>query len=293
MKGPLLYDRDASGRLLWGEWTAQHLAVFVDERGQRRDLTWQDSTIPAGLSRDGLTLLFMEWGAAKDYLGMAPVLVRPTNGGPPRLIGQGMAQDLSPDGKGALILSTDYRKLAFYPLNSGQPRDMAEVPEGGRILSSGFDPEGRVFWSEDRGDGTVRSWIRALEQPPQPLGPDGFTVEALAPDGKLLLNQNNAYYLGTKGSALPLPLDTQSHVVVGWLGTGALLVLRREIGRCRVEKFDLVTHQLSPWVELIPPEWGSVLQANALPCREGRAWVVDYGRYDIKLGLATSTEVWP
>jgi len=290
LKTPILFDRDPSGRLLLGEYTHQARAVFIDERGQHRDLTWQDFTVATALSTDGMTMLFMEWGMAKDYLGETPVFVRPTSGGTPRQIGQGIAQDLSPDGKGALILSTDYRKLAFHPVSFGEPREVAAVPEGGRILSDGFAPDGRVFWSEDRGDGTVRSWIRSLDHPPEPLGLEAFTVESMAPDGKMVLRQNNAYFLWKKGSALPLSLDAQSHVVVGWLGNGALLVLRKEIGRCVVEKFDLATLRLSPWVDLTPTERGSPLNAGAIPCREGRAWMAEYGWYDIKLGIATPSE---
>ena len=291
-KKSLLFDRDPSGRLLLGEFSLQQCAMFIDEGGQRRDLTWQDGTMVAGLSLDGLTLLFMEWGAM-DYLGLTPVFVRPTSGGTPRQIGQGMAQDLSPDGKGALILSTDYRKLSFYPVSSGEVREMAAVPEGGRILTAGFAPDGRVFWSEDRGDGTVSSRIRSLDHRTEPLGLDGYTVEFMAPDGKMVLKQNNTYFLWKQGSALNLSLDAQSHVVVGWLGNAALLVQRKETGRCRVERFDLSTHHLSPWADLTPTERGAPVNAVAWPCREGRAWVAQYGWYDIKLGIASPSEVGP
>jgi hypothetical protein len=288
-KKSILFDRDPSGRLLLGESSLQQCAVFIDEGGQRRDLTWQDGTVVAGLSLDGRTLLFMEWGVT-DFLGLTPVFARPTSGGTPRQIGQGIAVDLSPDGKAALILSTDYRKLSFYPVSSGEAREMAAVPEGGRILTAGFAPDGRVFWSEDGGNGTVGSRIRFLDHRPEPLGIDGYTVEFMAPDGKMVLKRNNAYFLWNKGSADPMSLDSRSHVVVGWLGNAALLVLRKETGRCRVERFDLSTHRLSPWADLTPTERGAPVSANAWPCREGRAWVAQYGWYDIKLGVATPAE---
>jgi hypothetical protein len=287
--GAIFYDQDSNGRLLLGKYQLGGRAEFLDEKGQRRDLSWMDYTSVAAVSEDGATMLFTETGGGANYLGGTTVFLRPTSGAPPVQLCKGIAQDLSPDGRTALILSPE-GKLILQPVGPGEVQEVAAPREGSRIIAAFFSPDGRICWTEADSGGEPHSLIRTPGQTPKPLGPGGFGVASISPDPRrMVVQKQGVFYLWDEGreAPSPLPLFSRTHWVIGWMGQENLLILRREPGRCQVEKLELTTGRVVPKADLTPSERGGLYSAWAYPCRQGRAWVVASGWQTVQLHLAT------
>jgi len=126
--------------------------VHVDPDGRQRFLSWNDVTINlASLSRDG-KLLFAtyDWRPPTEGFQQPLAMLRKTDGSPPQVLGEGLAQDLSPDGRWTLVQGVDGRGLSALPTGPGQPRgfDIGQLritaarwlPDGQRVLVIGRTP---------------------------------------------------------------------------------------------------------------------------------------------------------
>ena len=137
-------------------------------------------------------MLFTESGGEHNvnYL----VCLRKTDGSPVVRLGEGMAQQLSPDGKWALaFVPTSPMQPVLYPTGAGEPVKLdrgsieayeagaAWFPDGRRIVLCGVEPGRgpRVYVQEIPGG------------KPQPITPEGTHLGALSPDGKLVLARNS------------------------------------------------------------------------------------------------------
>jgi Tol biopolymer transport system component len=212
-----------------------------------RDLSWLDGSSSPSLSADGQTMLFSEAGGEHNvnYL----VCLRKTDGSPVVRLGEGLPQQLSPDGKWALaFVPTRPMQLILYPIGAGEPvklergnieayeEGMAWFPDGRRIVLCGIEPEraSRVYVQEIPGG------------KPRPITPEGTHVGALSPDGKLVLARSS------NGTWTAYPVDggeprsvaglTPSDRTIRWSmdGRSVFVFTPREVPS-RVERFTLAT----------------------------------------------------
>ncbi|HEX4441404.1 MAG TPA: protein kinase, partial [Thermoanaerobaculia bacterium] len=163
------------------------LLAWPAGESKERDLTWLDWSLPATISRDGKVILFSESGE-----GGGPgysVYIRKTDGSPAVRLGEGSAQDLSPDGEWALAIvhPASDPQLAAYPTGAGEPRLYPK--DGVTVFGAGFTPDGKqiVFTGSEPGHGP-RVYLRDFAQgKPRALTPEGYSALLVAPDGKSTL----------------------------------------------------------------------------------------------------------
>ena len=253
---------DANG----GRWLANRLdyryAAMVHTPGvppnttEDVDLSWLRTSKPKALSQDGRRVLFTEDGLGKNY----GVCLRKTDGSPIVLLGDGVAQDLSPDGKNALAtLLTKPPQLVIYPTGAGEVRKLDRgkleaiffaqwFRDGHRILINGNEPgKPTRFYEQDINSGEMRA-----------VTPEGVRNGRLAPDGKLLVtrgaDRKYLLYPLEGGEPRPAPWLTAEDNVVQWSGDGrAWFVYRGRDIPCRVERVDVATGRREFFKAMAPP----------------------------------------
>ena len=143
-----IHDIAADGRALVAR-VATRTHVFGRARGTERKLSWLESTTVADLSADGRRLLLRENSEREG--GRSGVFLRDMEGAPPVRLGEGLAEQLSPDGKvgaraarqpgGGTAHRPRHAALARHgarlarrrPLDAGRPRAPARGPRAGRL----------------------------------------------------------------------------------------------------------------------------------------------------------------
>jgi eukaryotic-like serine/threonine-protein kinase len=212
-----------------------------------QDLSWLDGSSVPLLSADGRTMLFTENGGEHNVNYI--VCLRKTDGSPVVRLGEGMGQQLSPNGKWAFAsVPTSPMQPVLYPTGAGEPvkleRGSIEAyengafwfPDGQRILFSGIEP--------GRGSRVYVQEIPAGK--PQPITPEGTQLGALSPDGKLVLARIGdlswALCPVEGGAPRPMPGLAARDEVIRWSTDGQSVYAYdpREIPS-RVERFSLAT----------------------------------------------------
>ena len=139
--GLTIHDTGAAGRwLVTRDDFFRKLFVLPPGEKEERELSWLDLSEPMALSADGKTLLFTEESGSvgENYA----VCLRGTDGSAVVRLGEGAAQDLSPDGKWALaVVPSSPQQLVLYPTGAGEKRRL----EPGGLVSydaAQFFPDG-------------------------------------------------------------------------------------------------------------------------------------------------------
>jgi eukaryotic-like serine/threonine-protein kinase len=212
-----------------------------------QDLSWLDGSSVPSLSPDGRTMLFTENGGEHNvnYL----VCLRKTDGSPVVRLGEGMGQQLSPNGKWAFAsVPTSPMQPMLYPTGAGEAvkleRGSIEAyeagafwfPDGQHILFCGIEPRRgpRVYVQEIPGG------------KPQPITPEGTHLGALSPDGKLVLARKSdlswALYPVQGGEMRPVPgLRAQEETIRWSTDAQSVYVFDPRQIPVRVERFTLAT----------------------------------------------------
>ena len=184
---------------------------------KEQDLSWLDWSLPVDISRDGQTLLFDEQGEQSGPTYTAAT--RSLQGSSPIPLGEGMAGDLSPDGKWAASMIS-YSQIVLLPTGAGT---MKRIDRGG-IERYGHHihwmPDGKqiVFPANMPGHGTRCFLQDVVGAAPRPITPEGVGECALSPDGLAVIGNDSS-------GALPrmYPLDGgPSRAIPGLLGGGCL-----------------------------------------------------------------------
>jgi DNA-binding winged helix-turn-helix (wHTH) protein/Tol biopolymer transport system component len=168
---------------------------------KEQDLSWLDWSLPVDLSRDGNTLLFDEQGEQSGPTYTAAL--RDMRGSPPIPLGEGMAGDLSPDGKWAATV-VSYTQILLLPTGAGT---LKRIERGG-IQQYGHQihwmPDGKqiVFPGNQPGH-EVRCFIQNIDGgKPRPITPEGVGSCRVSPDGQSLVGEDL-----TGGGARFYPMD--------------------------------------------------------------------------------------
>ncbi len=202
-----LHDVTRSGRALVSGDRLQH-CLHVLRRGddKERELSWFDYSRAVALSADGKHVLFDEGGE-----GGGPgysVYLRNLDGAPAVRLGDGMALDLSPDGRWALALQQQRpQRLLLWPTGAGEPLVLAQA---GLIYQGRgkFLPDGqRVVFAAHAANEPARWYIQGLaDAAPRPLLAPGIDVHAVSPDGRWLAAIENQPDGSLRAASL-YPLD--------------------------------------------------------------------------------------
>ena len=200
-----IHDIAADGRALVARVATRNHAYGRRAGEAERKLSWLDSTAVSDVSADGRSVLLREFSEREER--HSGIFLRDMQGAPPVRLGDGIAQQLSPDGKWALALRGG--EVVAYPTGAGTPHSRPAgvgvveaarwMPDGRRVLVAARAPSGRTRLHSmnledgtppqalgEEFDGRSPAWLR--EGIPFAVSPDGrFAAVALAAGGLRLV----------------------------------------------------------------------------------------------------------
>ena len=154
-----------------------------------RELGWFDSSRPMALSADGRTLVF----ADRTTAGQSMAYLRRTDGSDAIRLGEGVPEDLSPDGRLVLVgFRTNETRWGLLSNSSGFA-EAAAARTFRRVLGrANFLPDGRriAFRAVEKSrPPTGRIYVQDLEDgAPRAISPDGVASNGQpTPDGRYIL----------------------------------------------------------------------------------------------------------
>jgi dipeptidyl aminopeptidase/acylaminoacyl peptidase len=290
-----LHDVARDGRLLVAHDT---LRIGILGRGpgdvKERELSWLDWSSLSDLSADGKTVFFSESGegAGAGY----SVYMRSTDGAAAVRLGEGSAQELSPDGRWALTIvhpAADAR-VVLLPTGAGEPRTLPAhgltvsrafwFPDGKRILLNANEPgRGVRLYVQDIAGGNVRA-----------ISPEGYRtfIRCVSPDGRFATvrgpDLKPYVYPIEGGEPTPIPGVTTDDWPAGWSADGrSIFVYRRREMPAKVDRLDVATGRRELWRELKPDDSAGIANlAPVIPTPDGRSYVYGYFRTLSDLYLA-------
>jgi dipeptidyl aminopeptidase/acylaminoacyl peptidase len=279
------------------ELNTREILFSSSERKAARDLSWLDQSELAAISGDGRTILFDEVGEGGGP--NASVYLRAADGSPAARLGDGVAFDLSPDGRWALTALRTTRdsagsavaasgpetRLVLLPTGAGQPRT---IPTGNlRPLGALFvPPDGKriALFAAEPGRGE-RAYLTDLEGgSPRAFTPEGLTDGAFSPDGKLFAAvgaDNRAWiYPIAGGEPRPFPGLQPGDVPIQWSSDGSeIFVVRYGEMPTPIYRVRLSTGKRELWKELLPPDRAGLIRIeNVRVTPDGKAWAYSYNR---------------
>ena len=212
--------------------------MFGREAGaaQERSLAWLDLSVAVDLSDDGRRLLFEE--ASEREGGKHAVYLRDLSGAAAIRLGEGEAEDLSPDGRWALALRAG--EIAALPTGAGVPR--VRQLSFSELATARFLPDGeRIVLAAREGKGALRLFVTGFgAEPPRAFGPEISLRGAssgepqpltISPDGRLV-----AYAEAAGGIAI-VPIEGGKVLRIPGVGVNDMPVQWTADGR-RLYVFD-------------------------------------------------------
>ncbi len=249
-----LHDISAQGRVLFGRETLRSGMVATDPTtGKERDVSWFDWGTPRAISSDGKLLLFDETGeGAGERYG---VFVRGTDGSPAVRLGDGVAFDLSPDGRWVIAGNLgEVPQLAVFPTAAGEARALTHDALEHSYAQWLPDGKGFVFLGAEPGR-PHRLYVQSLDGgAARPVTPEGVGSMSfkVSPDGRAL-----AFEWGTRGVATAAMSGGEPRLTPGtfrgerpvvFTRDGASLLVRHleHFDTMVVERVNLATGARSP-----------------------------------------------
>jgi Tol biopolymer transport system component len=279
-----LQDIAGDGRMLVTRDTQRtEILGLAPGETKERDLTWLDWSVPATISRDGKAVLFSEAGEGGGT-GYS-VYVRKTDGSPAVRLGEGSAQDLSPDGEWALAIvhSASDPQLAAYPTGAGEPKLFAK--DGVAVFGAVFTPDGKriVLTGSESGHGP-RIYIRDFaDGKPRALTPEGYVGFLVSPDGKSVVARgpDRKRYLYPLAGGEPTPLQglAEDDGIDQFTADGRFVYVRRRGDvPTNEQRMDLASGRREPWRTLMPSDAAGVSQLAPVLTPDGSAYALSYVR---------------
>jgi serine/threonine protein kinase/Tol biopolymer transport system component len=200
-----LFDVASDGRLLLRHGVISSTLAYSPRMDSKEtDLYWHDLSAIADISHDGKFLLFSEGGDATRSGEDWVAYLRGTDGSAAVRLGPGFPQQLSPDGKWALVLGSTRApsQLVLLPTGTGEARQLTH--DAIHHQGAAWTPDGKrvVFVGNEPGHG-IRYYVQALNGgapraitpedvsfdfvDPLVISPDGRSVAVAGLDGKINL----------------------------------------------------------------------------------------------------------
>jgi dipeptidyl aminopeptidase/acylaminoacyl peptidase len=263
--GITIHDITPSGRWLVTRddikrWT--HGRAPGEER--ERDLSWLELSEPKALTPDGRTLLFTESGMAAGV--NYAVCLRKTDGSPVIRLGEGGAEDLSPDGRWALsIIHSTPPQAILYPTGPGEPRKLdrgtIENYQGGFWFRDGR----RVLFGASEPDRAQRCYEQEVDGgPPRPVTPEGTDHCKPGPDGRGVLARSAEgdwnFHPVSGGAPVPVAGIEPDEVVSRFSRDGrSIIVVRERTVPAQVTRVELDGGRRTLLKEIAPEDLAGVL----------------------------------
>ena len=262
--GYILHDMAPDGRALVERTTSRRGIACVPGAGApERDLSWLDSTSLRDISRDGSQILFSETGEGGGLNG--DVYLRHTDGSPAVRLGNGNAENLSPDGKWALTVSRGASpEIVLLPTGAGSPR---KIPvEGLKPLAAIFIGDGTriaVFHSAP-GEPPRLSIVGVEGGRPRPVPLTGLNADtgiALSPDASRVAyaTLERRLVIAPLAGGAPTPVGATvlgaCEFVTDWSADGRFLIIQNGCDiPSATSRVDLQSGQRTPWKSFEPAD---------------------------------------
>ncbi len=252
------------------------MPVVTSATGVERDLSWLDLSDPVALTPDGRKLLFTE---SSGSLGVNyATCLRGTDGSPVVRLGEGLAQDLSRDGKWALaVVPSSPQQLVVYPTGAGE---VHHLDRGGLVSfeSARFFPDGStVLACGHEEKQAVRCFVQPVAGgPPRAVTPEGTADGFVSPDGRTLLVRGSGegltLYPLAGGVARRVPGAQPEDRVILWRADGrSIFVGKSSELPAPIERLDLTTGARSLERRVGPSELAGVLRVGKVAMSENEA----------------------
>ena len=264
--GVTVQDVGADGRwLTTRDDFLREMPVLAPGEKKEKDLSWLDLSDPVKLTNDGRTLLFNESSGSVGVNYAA--CLRGTDGSPVVRLGEGFSQDLSRDGKWALVvIPTSPQQLVIDPTGPGETR---RLDLGGIVSvdSARFSTDGSriVVCGHEEGH-AGRCYLQPVSGgKPRPATPEGTTDGFPSPDGATILVRGLGgalmLYPTAGGAPRTVPNALEDEWVVQWSADGrSVLVVQAAEMPARIERLDLATGARTPVRALGPDRLAGALQ---------------------------------
>jgi predicted Ser/Thr protein kinase len=285
-------DVSAAGDMLFSQVTPQMKMEWHEPGEDARDLTWLDWTLARDISRDGKWILFDETGLAKR--GAAVTYMRATDGSSPIRLGEGLAQEFSPDLRWALVDRRAGGGLMLLPTGAGHEKKLG-LPQLS-VKNATWSPDGRAIFlaAQEPGHG-IRLYQYDLEAAEARVVSGegvGSHLSRVSPDGRLVVAKI------ADGSHVLHPLDGSppralQGILPGerphdWSADGsAIFVFERGKIPARIFRIEIETGKRELWHAITPRNPSGVLGFNSiLLAMDGRAFAGSYMRSTSELYIA-------
>jgi DNA-binding winged helix-turn-helix (wHTH) protein len=289
--GETMYLQDISrdGRVLvaHGRVTAEAWGRIAPDHAER-EYSWLDGTSGVRLSRDGRLFVFSEPLEGGGAEGRA--YLRQTDGSPAVPIGEGIALDISPDGKWVACLSDRHPwQLRLVPTVGGNAHSV-QLGAVHDIRHAVFLSDGKRLVFEGIGAGLIgRLFILTLpDGTPQPLAAVGVELaSAASPDGRFVVARvrgTHHFRLYPVAGGEPRPIagiaETEWPLRFNSDGTALFVSEARErpVPGVRIVRLDLTTGRKDPVVDItLPDSKGIWRDVDVTP--DGNTYIYSYMRF--------------
>jgi eukaryotic-like serine/threonine-protein kinase len=250
---------------------------------KEQDLSWLDWSLPVDLSHDGNTLVFDEQGeqGGSTYT----VAVRSMQGSPPIPLGEGMAGDLSPDGKWAASV-VSYSQILLLPTGAGTVKrlDKGGVQQYGHAIHWMPDNKQIIFSGNLPGHGS-RCFMQNIDDgKPRPITPEGVRYCDVSPDGQLVIGKDlktgvTHFYPLDGSPPRPVPGLLPGDMFYWSSDPKILYVYQWRQLPTRVYRLNVVSGERQFFKEVHPTDTAGLCDmSHILFSADGRAYVYSYVR---------------
>ena len=241
--------------------------ILLPGETREQDVSWLDRAFPVDISDDGKTLLLSHRGEASGPVNS--VYLRDVEGKESVLLGEGVAQAISPDGQwAAAVVHGKGSRIVLFPTGAGRPRSR-EVDL--RVVSVGFFPDERHLAMAARETGRqIRCYVLDMAtgalRPVTPEGTSCIVVKSpVSPDGKYVVGwdqKSAALYPVDGGAPRPIPYHPGERFL-RWDGTGQALFTaqQRKAGSgWPIYRLEIATGKRELWKEIEPDDRTGIQQ---------------------------------
>jgi hypothetical protein len=240
-----------------------------------RELSWLGSSGARAMSEDGRWLLMVDVGAGggTDY----GVVLRKTDGSQTIRLGEGSAQQLSPDGRWASALLPTPPRLLLYPTGAGERIGIGPGTMSSYTSAEWFPDSERLLVCGAQSSRAPRCYEQDIGgSPPRPLTPEGV-LASVAPDGRTLLltGQDGSSQLSAigGGSAQPVPALTATDRRIAWSRDSRAVYVQRGLDvPAVVERVDLATGARTVVGRLAPEGIGGLAMIYVMAWADDGRW---------------------
>lgn len=253
---------------------------------KERDLSWLTASVPRALSRDGSSVIFIDFLTGRTASGNPTVFRRGLDGSDAVAIGEGAPQALSPDGR--WMLTRLIEDLVLLPMGAGEPQTLRK---GDLRLHGGaaWLGDSHVIFTASRGGGEPRIYRQAIpDGTPVAITPEGTSSSpaSVRDDRTLLVPSGSGWLLYDieGGDPVPVPALTPRDLPIAWSDDGrfAYAVDTAVVGAARfdVVRVDVATGRRDVWKTVQPDDTAGVQvnPANFRMLPDGNTYCYSYMR---------------